>query len=94
MLRKALRRLGIGVGLVFAVVTITFLLINLAPGDPARLWVAPNASEADLAAARRLLGLDQPLPVRYVTWLVKSGASLTDWVEISRISPILSCTTC
>ena len=90
MLRKALRRLGIGIGLVFAVVTITFLLINLAPGDPARLWVAPNASEADLAAARRLLGLDQPLPVRYVAWLVDFvrgnwGTSIAQQRPVARI---------
>jgi peptide/nickel transport system permease protein len=69
MLRKTLRRLGIGVGLVFAVVTITFLLINLAPGDPARLWVAPGASAADVDAARHALGLDRPLPARYAAWL-------------------------
>lgn len=69
MLHKALRRLSIGVGLVFAVVTITFLLINLAPGDPARLWVAPGAGAADLEAARQALGLDRPLPARYAAWL-------------------------
>ncbi len=69
MLRKATRRMAIGIGLVFAVVTVTFLLISLAPGDPARLWVAPGATEADLANAREALGLDRPLPVRYAMWL-------------------------
>jgi peptide/nickel transport system permease protein len=69
MLHKALRRLAIGFGLVLAVVTITFVLINLAPGDPARLWVAPGATETDLENARRVLGLDRPLPVRYAAWL-------------------------
>ncbi len=69
MLRKATHRMAIGIGLVFAVVTVTFLLINLAPGDPARLWAAPGATEADLATTREALGLDRPLPVRYASWL-------------------------
>ena len=69
MLHKATQRMAIGIGLVFAVVTVTFLLINLAPGDPARLWVAPGATEAELANARQALGLDRPLPVQYARWL-------------------------
>lgn len=69
MLRHVVRRVLIGAGLVLSVVTITFLLINLAPGDPARLWAGPAAGEAELAAARRALGLDQPLLTRYVSWL-------------------------
>lgn len=69
MLTKVLSRLVSGTLLVLAVVTFTFLLINMAPGDPARLWVGPGAGAAELAAAREALGLDQPLPVRYLTWL-------------------------
>ena len=69
MIRGMMYRLGLGIGLVFAVVTITFLLINLAPGDPARLWVAPGAGSSELENARRVLGLDQPLLIRYGTWL-------------------------
>ncbi len=58
-----------GFGLVLAVASLTFLLLNLAPGDPARLWTAPGAGEAELAAARRALGLDRSLAERYVAWL-------------------------
>ena len=73
MLRNVIRRMAMGIGLVFAVVTVTFLLINLAPGDPARLWVAPGATEADLASARVALGLDRPVLVRYAAWLADFG---------------------
>ena len=69
MLRQVLRRITIGIGVVFVVVTLTFLLINLAPGDPARLWVGPGAGAAELATAREALGLDRPLPLRYAAWL-------------------------
>jgi len=69
MLETIIRRLILGAVLVFAVVTATFLLINLAPGDPARLWVGPTAGQAELDAARRALGLDRPLPIRYLAWM-------------------------
>lgn len=69
MLGRIARRLALGLGIVFAVVSLTFILISLAPGDPARLWVGPGAGQAELDAARRALGLDRPLPARYVTWL-------------------------
>lgn len=77
-------------GLVFAVVTVTFLLLNLAPGDPAQLWVGPGAGAADLEAARRALGLDRPLPARYVTWLgtiVRGdwGTSLAQQRPVTRV---------
>lgn len=69
MLRHLARRIALGLGIVFVVVSLTFMLINLAPGDPARLWVAPDAGAEQLEAARRALGLDRPLPVRYMAWL-------------------------
>jgi peptide/nickel transport system permease protein len=74
-------------GLVLAVVTVTFMLINLAPGDPARLWVGPAAGQEELDAARRALGLDRPAPVRYVAWL--SDFIRGDWgVSLSQQRPV------
>lgn len=89
MLRHIGRRLAIGLGLVLAVVTITFLLINLAPGDPARLWAGPAAGEAELAAARRALGLDRPMLERYATWLWSFVRG--DWgMSFARQQPVVS----
>jgi peptide/nickel transport system permease protein len=90
MLRQVSRRLAIGVGVVFVVVTLTFVLINLAPGDPARLWIGPGAGAAELEAARVALGLDRPLPVRYAAWLwsfVRGdwGISLTQQRPVMRV---------
>ncbi len=59
------------------VVTVTFVLVNLAPGDPAQLWVAPGAGQIELEAARRALGLDRPLLVRYASWLLDFARG--DW---------------
>lgn len=64
-----LRRLLGAVLLLWLVVTITFVLLHLAPGDAAAFLVAPDASAADAARVRRELGLDQPLAVQYARWL-------------------------
>jgi peptide/nickel transport system permease protein len=77
MLQRVAMRLLAGAGVVFAVVTVTFVLLNVAPGDPARYWVGPGAGAEELDAARRALGLDRPLPLRYVAWLADFARG--DW---------------
>lgn len=69
MLSAFLQRSLAGLAVIIGVVTLMFFLIRLAPGDPALLLVGPTASEEQLAAQRRALGLDQPLPRQYATWL-------------------------
>lgn len=46
-----------------------FLIIALAPGDPAQMMLGPEATPEQVAAERVQLGLDQPAPVRYAIWL-------------------------
>ncbi len=55
--------------LLWLVVTITFLLVRLAPGDPAQLLVPPTASATDAARLRGELGLDRPVAVQYARWM-------------------------
>ncbi|HEY3011797.1 MAG TPA: ABC transporter permease [Gemmatimonadales bacterium] len=69
MLRALLRRTLAGLAVVAGVVTLMFFLIRLAPGDPALLLVGPTASQEQLAAQRKALGLDRPLPQQYAVWL-------------------------
>ncbi|CCG03707.1 ABC transporter permease [Blastococcus saxobsidens] len=58
-----------------AVSLLTYLLLNLLPGDPALLVLGPQSVSAEsIAAVRAELGLDRPLPVRYLAWL---GDALT-----------------
>jgi peptide/nickel transport system permease protein len=63
--RELVRRLTGAALLFWLVVTLTFILVRLAPGDPATLLVPPGASPADAARLRARLGLDAPLPVQY-----------------------------
>ncbi|HTL06131.1 MAG TPA: ABC transporter permease [Gemmatimonadales bacterium] len=54
---------------VFGVVSLTFLLLHLAPGDPVRRMLGPAATLEQLEAGRHALGLDRPLAVQYGAWL-------------------------
>jgi peptide/nickel transport system permease protein len=63
-----LRRLGGALLLLWLVLTITFALIRLAPGDPATFLVPPSATPADVARIRAELGLDQSVVVQYARW--------------------------
>jgi peptide/nickel transport system permease protein len=69
MLRGFLLRLIRGAAVVFGVVTLTFLLLHLAPGDPVQRLLGPSAGLEQLEAARRELGLDRPLVQQYLGWL-------------------------
>jgi peptide/nickel transport system permease protein len=46
-----------------------FTVMNLLPGDPAAITLGTSATPETLAALRTQMGLDQPLPVRYLAWL-------------------------
>jgi len=63
------RRLLAGIAVVLGVVTLTFLLLHLAPGDPVDIMLGPSATAAQAAAQRRVLGLDRPVPAQFATWL-------------------------
>jgi peptide/nickel transport system permease protein len=56
-------------GVLLGISLITFLLVHLAPGDPARLLAGDRASEETLAAIRSQYGLDLPLWQQYFTYL-------------------------
>jgi peptide/nickel transport system permease protein len=62
------RRLGWALTLVLGVTTVSFVVANLLPGDPARMLVGPQASARELARARELYALDRPLPLQYVRY--------------------------
>ncbi|HEX6990144.1 MAG TPA: ABC transporter permease [Bacillota bacterium] len=53
----------------FAVVTLVFLMLHMIPGDPARVVLGDEATEEDVAAFRAQLGLDQPLGAQYARFL-------------------------
>ena len=68
MLVYVVRRLIAVIPVMLVVATVSFILIRLAPGDPASVIAGPYASTDDIARLQRSLGLDQPLPVQLVKW--------------------------
>jgi ABC-type dipeptide/oligopeptide/nickel transport system permease component len=67
--RLLLRRLLFMAFVLWGVSLFTFFLARVAPGDPARLIAGPHANAAAIANVRTIYGLDQPLPVQYVSYL-------------------------
>lgn len=73
MLLFIARRIGVGLGLVFVVLTLIFLAIHAVPGDPAAVLASGGASGTATPEAierlREQLGLDRPVLVQYVDYL-------------------------
>lgn len=67
-MNDVLRKLGQLALVLFLVTLFTALLVSLLPGDPAEV-IIPFGDESDREALREELNLDDPLPVRYVSWL-------------------------
>ena len=64
------RRALHGLLLLFGVSLLSFVLVELAPGDYfAEMRLDPRISEATVRGLRARYGLDQPLPQRYLGWL-------------------------
>src|SRR5512142_3273694 len=85
MLSFALRRVAAAVATLAGVLSLVFVVLSAAPGDPARL-AAGNARRITpevLHAFRAAYGLDRPLPVRFARWASRAtrldfGRSLQD----------------
>jgi peptide/nickel transport system permease protein len=93
--QKVVARALQGALVLFLASAITFLLVNLAPGGPASLMRMDATPEQREALSHRL-GLDQPLPVRYLQWLTSAvkgdlGISLSSnepvWLRIGQRLP-------
>jgi peptide/nickel transport system permease protein len=66
------RRFVLVVPVLLGISLIVFMMMHLAPGDPAEAMLGPLRTDATLAKVRHELGLDQPLPVQYINWIGKA----------------------
>jgi peptide/nickel transport system permease protein len=69
MLPYIARRLLWAVVVILGISLIAFFLLSHVPGDPARVLAGPQASPMVVAEIRHNWGLDQPWPVRYLSYL-------------------------
>ncbi len=90
MLRTILRRLVSVPAVLIAVSVLTFLLMSALPGGPVIAILGTGATPENIAALTERLGLDKPLPVRYLDWLFGAlrgdlGVSLSSNTPVSKL---------
>lgn len=72
------RRLLQAIPMLLIVSIVLFALVNLAPGGPMSAYSRSNRMDPEKKEAiRRQFGLDKPLPVQYIIWLVGN-----DWMPV------------
>ncbi len=69
MLKTFLKRLVQLIPILFVVITLTFVLTRMIPGDPAVILLGPQASPDEIARMQDELGLNKPLPEQYMDYL-------------------------
>lgn len=69
MFRFTIKRLASTLPTLIAVLTVIFIIIRIAPGDPAIAILGDNASQQAIDALRERLGLNQPLIDQYISFL-------------------------
>lgn len=73
---------------VVGVVTLTFLIARVVPGDPARIYAGPRATPDEIAQVRAQFGLDEPILqqlARYANGLIRG-----DWgISLHTRAPVL-----
>jgi ABC-type dipeptide/oligopeptide/nickel transport system permease component len=67
--KYASKRLILVIPQLFGIILVSFFLVKLIPGDPAVLMLGPVASPESIQALRKSMGLDQPLPVQFVSYV-------------------------
>jgi peptide/nickel transport system permease protein len=72
MLTYIIRKFLYALVILFGVITVTFALMYVIPGDPARLMLGQRADIASIEAVRKQLGLDDPLYIQYVRFIAKA----------------------
>lgn len=64
-----MKRVLIGIPVIFLVSLLIFLLMQMLPGDPIKLIAGERATPERIEELRRSWGLDQPIYIQYFYWL-------------------------
>lgn len=69
MLKYTLKRIGAMIPVMLIISVVVFLIIYLTPGDPASSMLGMEASADQIERVNESLGLNEPLPQRYLEWM-------------------------
>jgi peptide/nickel transport system permease protein len=70
MVSFLIKRLGFAVLTLFSVLTLVFLIVRILPGDPALVILGDQASAESIAALHQKLGLDKPVIIQYLNFML------------------------
>lgn len=70
LVKTILKRVLQTIPVLFVVLTLTFVLTRMIPGDPAAQMLGPQASPDAIATMREQMGLDKPMLQQYVNYLL------------------------
>ncbi|MRX80843.1 MULTISPECIES: ABC transporter permease [Enorma] len=70
MAKTILKRVLQAIPVLFVVITATFILTRMVPGDPAITMLGPQASPDAVAELREQLGLNEPMWKQYIDYLL------------------------
>src|SRR6266540_4217196 len=81
--RYALTRLALAIPTVLILLTMVFLLMRVAPGDPIQSALGGRLSQEELAQRKHAAGFDKPILEQYAEYLgdvftLDLGTTLTD----------------
>ena len=71
MLRYIIKKILMAIGLIILISFFTFMLMQLLPGDPARIALGEAASEEKIQTYRNSYGLNDPVLVQYCHWITR-----------------------
>ncbi|HVX70558.1 MAG TPA: ABC transporter permease [Mycobacteriales bacterium] len=88
--RYLVTRLLLVIPMVFILLTIVFILMRVAPGDPIQASVGAHLSPAQLAVREHQAGFDKPLLVQYFNYLGQVftgnfGTAITDHQPVTQV---------
>ncbi len=89
-MKDILRRIAAVIPVMAVVAVVVFMLIHIAPGDPAAVIAGDNATVEDVARIRQNLGLDKPLLEQFGVWIGNLvtgnlGTSISTQMPVSQL---------
>lgn len=64
-----IKRILLSLLIIWGVLSLTFLILHIAPGDPASVYISPDVPPEVVENIRHTMGLDKPLLQQYVLWM-------------------------
>lgn len=89
MFKYVAKRLLWLIPVVIGITLFIFVILSVAPGDPAQMILGMDASEADVEQLRAEMGLDKPVLVQYLNYManVLRGNFGTSWLSGYKVLP-------